>query len=401
VIGSALLLALRNIRRNPMRSVLTMLGVVIGVASVVCMVTLGRGTTERVTQDVAKLGDRLLMIRAGAPRRMSATVAPAFRPADVRAIRTEIPGLVAVAPTASGAVRAIAGSRNRSTSAHGVTNDFLTARRWEIAEGREFTDAELRGGKAVCMLGTTVRDDLFGAATQVQGVALRVGNVSCTVIGVLAPKGQSALGNDQDDLILMPLVAFQRRIAGTTDISMIQVSAAPDVSMADTQRRIEVLLRKRRHVRQGEDDDFSVRDMAEISQVLGGVTSALTGLLGGIAAVSLVVGGIGIMNVMLVSVTERTREIGLRLAIGALGRDVLWQFLVESVVLSVLGGLIGVLLGYGVSAIAASKLGLPFVASPDVAVVAFIFSASVGVFFGLYPAIRASRLDPMEALRHE
>jgi putative ABC transport system permease protein len=401
VIGSALLLAFRNIRRNPMRSALTMLGIVIGVASVVCMVTLGRGTTARVTADVAKLGDRLLMIRAGAPRRMSATVAPPFRAADVRAIRTEVPGLAAVAPTASGAVRVIAGSRNRSTQANGVTNEFLQARGWEIEEGREFTEAELRGGAATCLLGATVRDDLFGATASPLDASIRVGSVSCTVIGVLAAKGQSALGNDQDDLVLMPLVAFQRRIAGTTDISMIQVSVAPEASTADTQRRIEALLRRRRHVRQGEDDDFSVRDMAEISQVLGGVTSALTGLLGGIAAVSLVVGGIGIMNVMLVSVTERTREIGLRLAIGALGRDVLWQFLVESVVLSVLGGLLGVVLGYGVGAVAASKLGLPFVASPDVAVLAFVFSASVGVFFGLYPAVRASRLDPMEALRHE
>jgi putative ABC transport system permease protein len=401
VIGSALLLAFRNIRRNPMRSVLTMLGVVIGVASVVCMVTLGRGTTARVTQDVANLGDRLLMVTPGASRRMSANPAPPFRAADVRAIETEIPGLAAVAPTAVATVRVVAGSRNRSTQAYGVTNDFLRARRWEIGAGRAFTDAEVSGGGAVCLLGSTVRDDLFGASANPLDVALRVGTISCTVIGVLSPKGQSAFGRDQDDLVLMPLVAFQRRIAGTADISMIQLSVAPEASTADTQRRIEVLLRRRRHVRQGEDDDFSVRDMAEISQVLGGVTSALTGLLGGIAAVSLVVGGIGIMNVMLVSVTERTREIGLRLAIGALGRDVLWQFLVESVVLSVLGGLIGVVLGYGLGAIAASKLDLPFVASADVAALSFVFSASVGVFFGLYPAVRASRLDPMEALRHE
>ncbi len=401
MIGSALLLAFRNIRRNPMRSGLTMLGVVIGVASVVCMVTLGRGTTLRVTQDVANLGDRLLMVTPGASRRMSATAAPPFRAADVRAIEAEIPGLAAVAPTAAGTVRVVYGSRNRSTQAYGITNAFLTARRWAIEDGRRFTEVELRGGSPVCLVGATVRDDLFGASASPLDVAIRVGTISCKVIGVLAAKGQSALGRDQDDLVLMPLVAFQRRIAGSADISMIHVSTSPEVSMADTQRRIEVLLRKRRHVREGEDDDFSVRDLAEISQVLGGVTSALTALLGGIAAVSLVVGGIGIMNVMLVSVTERTREIGLRLAIGALGRDVLTQFLVESVVLSVLGGLLGVVLGYGLGALAAAKLDLPFVAAADVAVLAFVFSASVGVFFGLYPAIRASRLDPMEALRHE
>jgi putative ABC transport system permease protein len=400
--GNALLLALREIRRNVMRSALTILGIVIGVAAVITMVTIGNGATAQVTADIAALGTNLLQVRPGqgfGPGRARSS-APAFEIKDADAIRNDISGLAAVAPVADAAKQAIYGNTNWSTQVAGSTNAFLIARNWQLAQGRQFTDGEVKAGKAVCILGSTVRRELFGGADPV-GSYIRLGKLACEVIGVLGSKGQSSFGTDQDDFVLMPLRTFQRRIAGNTHVERIYVSARDGVSTTKVQTDIERLMRERRRIGPGEEDNFFVRDMREIVSTLTGTTRVLTALLGAVAAVSLLVGGIGIMNIMLVSVTERTREIGIRLAIGALEREVLTQFLVEAAVLSSFGGVAGILLGIGAAAGGASLLNVPLVLDPAIVLLAFTFSAAVGVVFGYFPARQAARLDPIDALRHE
>jgi putative ABC transport system permease protein len=282
----------------------------------------------------------------------------------------------------------------------GTTNDYLAARGYTLARGREFSPAEEASGRAVCMLGATVKKELFGASDPL-GASVRVGKVSCQVIGELASKGQSGMGQDQDDLVLMPLRTVQRRLIGDPGVNAIFLSAKNSQITSAVERQLEGLLRQRRRIPPGAEDDFSVRDMQEIAEAMSSATGTLTALLGAIAAVSLLVGGIGIMNIMLVNVTERTREIGIRLAIGALARDVLFQFLVEAVVLSTLGGLIGIAAGLGMSWSATRALGLPFLLQPEILLLAFGFSAFVGVLFGFLPARKAARLNPIEALRYE
>jgi putative ABC transport system permease protein len=403
VFRETMLLALREIRRNLMRSSLTILGIVIGVAAVITMVTLGRGATAQVTSDIAKLGTNLLQVRPGQHRHgPGGTQAEAkmFEVADAEAIAGEISGLAAVAPIASQGTQAIYGNENWSTVVTGGNNAYLQVRNWLLESGRHFTDGELRAGKAVCILGATVGKELFGGQNPI-GATIRLEKLACQVIGVLESKGQSGFGSDQDDFVLIPLRALHRRIVGNTDVSAIYVSAQDGVSTKKVQQDIERLMRERRRVARGEDDNFYVRDMQELVSTMTGTTRVLTGLLGAVAAVSLLVGGIGIMNIMLVSVTERTREIGIRLAIGALERDVLMQFLVEAVVLSSFGGLIGIALGVTAAAVSAPALAVPFVLDPWIIVVAFVFSAAVGVLFGYFPARQAGQLDPIEALRHE
>jgi len=398
-----LLLAFREIRRNLMRSSLTILGIVIGVAAVITMVTLGRGATAQVTSDIAKLGTNLLQVRPGQHRHgPGGTQAEAkmFEVADAEAIAREISGLAAVAPIASQGTQAIYGNENWSTVVTGGDNAYLQVRNWLLESGRQFTDGELRAGKAVCILGATVGKELFGAQNPI-GATIRLEKLACQVIGVFESKGQSGFGSDQDDFVLIPLRALQRRIVGNTDVDVIFVSAQDGVSTKKVEQDIERLMRERRRIAMGADDDFHVRDMQELVSTMTGTTRVLTGLLGAVAAVSLVVGGIGIMNIMLVSVTERTQEIGIRLAIGALERDVLMQFLVEAVVLSSFGGLIGIALGVTAAAISAPALAVPFVLDPGIIVVAFVFSAAVGVLFGYFPARQAGQLDPIEALRYE
>jgi len=401
MLWNALLLALREIRRNVLRSFLTILGIVIGVAAVIVMVTLGGGATAQVTEQISSLGTNLLMVRPG--QRMAfghMSAAKQFDMADVEAIERHISSVLAVAPASSSPITAVYGNRNWSTSVNGVDNRYFPVRNWSLAKGREFTDSELRAGSSVCILGETVRRELFGSQDSL-GAKLRLKKLSCEVIGVLESKGQSTMGSDQDDLVLMPLRAFQRRIAGNRDIGLIQVSVRDGVSTEQVKQKIEEHLRIRRHIAANEDDDFQVLDMKEIAQMLAGTTQVLTALLSAVAAVSLLVGGIGIMNIMLVSVTERTREIGIRLAIGALEREVLLQFLVEAVVLSSFGGLIGIALALGASVLLADLMQIPFVFNPGIVVLAFMFSAAVGVIFGYFPARKAARLDPIEALRHE
>ena len=373
---NTLLLALREIRRNVLRSFLTILGIVIGVAAVIVMVTIGGGATAQVTEQISSLGSNLLIIRTG--QRMGpgqATPAPPFDMADVSAIVREVPAITAAAPSSTQRVTTVYGNANWSTTAVGVDNNFFTVRNWSIESGRQFLETELRSGKAVCVPGATVVKELYGSQDPMDST-MRLGNFSCQVVGVLEAKGQSTFGSDQDDLVLVPLRTFQRRIAGNQDIRLIQVSVAEGRSTDKAKADLERLLRERRHISGSEDDDFQVMDLKEM-------------------------GGIGIMNIMLVSVTERTREIGIRLAIGALEREVLLQFLVEAMVLSSFGGLIGILLALAGSLGLARLLKIPFIFNPGIVAVAFLFSAAVGIIFGFFPARKAARLDPIDALRHE
>jgi len=401
MLWNALLLALREIRRNLMRSALTMLGIVIGVASVIVMVNLGSGATAQVGEQISSLGSNLLMVRTG--QRLGfgqRSEAELFDIDDADAIDREVGGIAAVAPGASQPMTAIYGNRNWSTTVTGSDNNYFPVGNWTLAKGREFSPSELRAGAAVCILGEGVRKELFGSQ-EALGEKLRLNKLSCQVIGLLEAKGQSAGGRDQDDLVVIPLRTFWRRVAGNQDVQMIYVSAREGASTSKVQRDIELLMRERRRIAANEDDDFNVRDMKEIAEALTGTTRVLTTLLGAVAAVSLLVGGIGIMNIMLVSVTERTREIGIRLAIGALEREVLLQFLVEAVVLSSFGGLLGILLAVATTYGLAALMGMPALLDAGIMLLAFLFSAAVGVIFGFFPARKAARQDPIEALRYE
>ena len=401
MLWNALLLALREIRRNVLRSILTILGVVIGVAAVIIMVTLGGGATRSVSSQIESMGSNLLMIRMGQSMGPGSGIGvPPFKIEDAIALQRDIPSIRVLAPSASQTATAIAGNNSWATSVTGTDNRYLDVRNWPLERGRPFTEGELRAGQALCLIGATVSKELFGEQDPI-GESLRIKTISCKIIGLLAAKGQSSMGRDQDDLILMPLRAFQRRIAGNQDVTLIQVSIKDGESTERARADIERLLRERRKIDATEQDNFGVNDMKELTKMLTGTTQVLTTLLSAVAAVSLLVGGIGIMNIMLVSVTERTREIGIRLAIGALEREVLMQFLVEAVVLSSLGGILGILLALGASLALADLLKVPFIFNGGIVLTAFLFSAAVGIIFGYFPARRAARLDPIEALRRE
>jgi putative ABC transport system permease protein len=399
---NAFLLALREIRKNALRSFLTVLGIVIGVAAVIIMVTIGSGATAKVTQDIEKLGSNLLMIRPGQHRGPGGgpSEAAPFTVKDATVISHEVGSLSAVAPSSSKNVTAVFSNINRSVMVTGTNNDFLIARNWDLALGRSFSEGELKAGRSVCIIGETVKKELFGAQAPI-GATIRLNNIACEVIGLLTQKGQSGFGTDQDDLVIIPLRTLQRRLTGNTDIGMIQVSVKKGGSTEKAQSDITRLLREIRQIGPDKSNDFTIIDMKEIANTLSGTTRVLTALLGAVAAVSLLVGGIGIMNIMLVSVTERTREIGTRLAIGALERDVLTQFLVEAVVLSSFGGIFGILIAIVSSIGLCRMLLVPYVFNPMIIFVAFFFSAAVGVLFGYFPARKAARLDPIDALRYE
>jgi putative ABC transport system permease protein len=402
MLWNAFNLAQREIRRNVLRSSLTTLGIIIGVSAVIIMVTLGNGATAAVTADIANLGSNLLTVMPGqrmGPGGASGSAKP-FKQRDVDFLRRDVPSVGAVAPVSSQGMSAVAGNKNRSITVTGTTNEYFTSGGWQLASGRFFNDSELRSGSAVCVVGETVRKELFGTA-EVVGERVRLRAVSCEVIGLLQSKGKNPFGMDRDDVVVMPVRTFQRRLSGSDDINQIQLSVRESVSTEKAQQDISRFMRERRRLADSDNDDFSIMDQKELASTLSGTTRTLTALLAAIAAVSLLVGGIGIMNIMLVSVTERTREIGIRLAIGALERDVLTQFLVEAVVLSAFGGVIGVSFALIVSYLGARALALPWVLDAKIVLLALLFSAGVGVVFGFFPARRAASLNPIDALRHE
>ena len=402
MLWEAVKLALSSIMRNKLRSVLTLLGIVIGVAAVIAMVTLGSGASDKVRENLAKLGSNMLIVRPGQSTfgPGGATDSRAFEERDVAALKSNLSGIRGVAPTAQKQAKAVFGALNYDTSVTGTTSDWFTVQDWVIAEGRPFSEGEIRSGTSVCVIGDTIVRELFGSQDPI-GERLRLGNFSCEVIGRMAPKGQSAFGSDQDSIVVLPLRAYHRRIAGNTRINVISISVTEAADIPRVQRDAEDVLRERRRIVPGEEDDFTIRDVTQIANTMASTTTIMTGLLGAVAAVSLLVGGIGIMNIMLVSVTERTREIGIRLAIGALERQVLSQFLVESIVLALFGGILGIALGLGLAAAGSALMDVPFRADPQVIALAFAVSALIGVIFGFFPARRAARLDPIEALRRE
>ena len=402
MLWEAVRLAARSIIRNKLRSFLTILGIVIGVAAVIAMVTVGQGSSRQVAASVETMGSDMLVLRPGlrgfGPPGGGAR-ARDFTLRDADALAT-LPVVAQLAPLASSAQTIVVGNANATTQITGSSSDWLEVANWTLASGRNFTPAEDRAGQPVCLLGETVRRGLFGTGDPI-GQTLRIKAVTCQVIGVLASKGAGSFGQDQDDIVVMPIRLLQRRLAGDSDVSSIQISLAAGTGVENGINEISALMRERRRITIDKDDDFSVFDMKEIASMLGSINSILSGLLSSVAAVSLLVGGIGIMNIMLVSVTERTREIGIRLAVGASARQVLTQFLVESVVLSLLGGLVGIVLGLTMAWGGSRFMAIPFSPDPMIVALAFGFSAVVGVVFGFFPARRAARLDPIDALRHQ
>ena len=397
MLGTTILLSLREIRRHILRSILTTLGIIIGVAAVVTMVTLGNGVTASVQEDISSLGASNFIVFP--VRTTRGTIRP-FDDADVRAVEQQIAGVKIAAGGVGASATAFYNGQDWDTRIEGGTNPLLEAQTIKIGEGRPFTRDEEEAGKNVCLLGLKVRDEIFPAGSSPVGAQMRLGGVSCQVIGVMEERGQGG-GQDDDDVVYMPLKTVQRRFRGNDNLDYFVVKYDAAYAATTIQDALVDLLRERRLLQGTEPNDFNVIDTAQINQALSAVTGALTAMVAIIASISLLVGGIGIMNIMLVSVTERTREIGIRLAIGALAREVRLQFLTEAVVLCALGGLVGIALAFGASFGLAAVIEVPFVFDPVINIVSFLFAAGMGIVFGYYPAHRASRLDPIDALRHE
>jgi len=404
---ASLRIALGALMVNKMRSALTMLGIIIGVGAVIAMVAVGSGAKRRIADQIASMGSNLLIVLSGSSTsgglRFGSGTVPTLTVDDAKAILNEVPSVKYVAPTLGGGAQVVFGNQNWSTIINGTTPEVLEIREWSLAEGRSFTQQDVDGATKVCLLGKTIVDNLFGGIDPI-GQIIRIKMVPFTVIGVLAPKGQSTMGQDQDDTIIIPLTTAQKKLFGMQFPGMVRLimvqATAPEV-MKDVENQINDLLRQRHHIQPKQDNDFSVRNLTEIMSTAEQSANVMRYLLFAIALISLIVGGIGIMNIMLVSVTERTREIGIRIAVGAKGRDILLQFLIESLVLSLAGGTLGIAIGIAGTLILSSFTQWPTLFSIEAILLAFLFSSLVGIFFGFYPARKASLLNPIEALRYE
>ncbi|PYI82931.1 MAG: multidrug ABC transporter substrate-binding protein [Verrucomicrobia bacterium] len=401
---ATLKIAARALRRNTLRTILTMLGIIIGVGAVIAMVSIGSGAKAQVESRIAALGQNVVQVFSGSSRRGGISMgwgsAGTLAVEDADAIEREVAGVIGVSPEVRSGGQASYGNMNWQTSVNGVSPDYLNIRQWKLQDGAMFTEADVRSAAKVAVIGQTTITKLFNDEEPL-GKIVRIKNVPIKVVGTLAPKGMSMFGGDQDDVLFMPYTTVMKRLAGVTTLRSINLQTVSADVMPQVQEDVNVLLRQRHRIQPPNDDDFTVRTQTEIAETATETSQTMTLLLASIAGVSLVVGGIGIMNIMLVSVTERTREIGIRLAVGARGRDILLQFLIEAVTLSVIGGLVGIGLGVGASKILAAKMNWPTLTSFTSILVAFFFSAAVGVFFGFYPARKASDLDPIDALRYE
>jgi putative ABC transport system permease protein len=402
--GSTFVIAFRALRRNKLRSALTALGIIIGVGAVIAMVGIGNGAKAQVQAQIASLGQNVILVFSGSTTASGIRTgwggAGTLKIEDAEAIRREVPGVIGVSEEVVSTAQVAAGNQNWMTRVMGESADYTDIRQWPLADGAPFTDQDVRSANKVCIIGKTTATQVYGNDDPV-GQILRIKNVPFTVTGILTAKGLSAQGPDQDDVVIMPYTSAMKRVVGGTTLRNVNVQVASAADLAPAQQQITSLLRQRHNIRAGRDDDFTVRNQQEIAEAATATADVMTGLLGAIAGVSLVVGGIGIMNIMLVSVTERTREIGTRMAVGAHGRDILTQFLIEAVSLSAVGGLLGIALGITASKVLSALKHWPSLISPMSIVVALLVSAAVGIFFGFYPARTAARLDPIDALRYE
>jgi putative ABC transport system permease protein len=404
---ASLRIALRALMVNKMRSILTMLGIIIGVSAVIAMIAVGSGAKARIAEQIASMGSNLLIVLSGSSTsggmRWGSGTVPTLTVDDAKAILSEVPAVKYVAPNLSGVAQVVYGNQNWSTNVNGTTPEVLDIREWPVVSGRPFTQQDVDGATKVCLLGKTVVDNLFGGMDPI-GQIIRIKKVPFTVVGVLGSKGQTTFGQDQDDTIFVPLTTAQKRLFGMQFPGMVRVIAVqakePEL-MKEAEDQINALLRQRHRIQPSQENDFTVRNLTEVMASAQQSANVMSLLLGAIASISLIVGGIGIMNIMLVSVTERTREIGIRIAVGAKSKDILLQFLIESLVLSLIGGILGISIGIGGTLILSTFTQWPTLLSIQSIFLAFFFAGSVGVFFGFYPARKASLLDPIEALRYE
>ena len=403
-VGSTFNVAFRALRRNKLRSVLTALGIIIGVGAVIAMVSIGNGAKSQIEAQIASLGQNVIQVFSGNMMRGGARggwgSAGTLTRDDYEAIRREVPGVNGASPEVGTAAQVAFGNENNNVSIKGVAADYVEVRSWGLASGENFSETDVRQANKVALIGQTTAQLLFGDSDPA-GQIVRIKNAPFTIVGMLERKGVSTWGGDQDDVVLVPYTSAMKRLAKQDTFRMIYVQAASAELIPEVQTQITDLLRQRHRITSDREDDFSVLTQQEISDRVTATSKIMTILLASIASVSLLVGGIGIMNIMLVSVTERTREIGIRMAVGARGYDILLQFLIEALTLSVVGGVIGILLGLGSSNLISSKMNWPTLTSANAIVIAFAFSAAVGIFFGFYPARKASQLDPIESLRYE
>jgi putative ABC transport system permease protein len=403
-INNLLKIAVRALVRNKLRAILTMLGIIIGVASVIAMLAIGEGSKKNIQDQMSSMGTNLIMIMPNMQTRggvsLGASSSIALKMSDVETLRNEAVYLSEVSPQVSASGQVIYGNQNTQTTVHGVSGEYLDIRKLEIGSGRIFTSGEERGMSKVCILGTTVVENLFGEGADPVGVTIRIKNLPFEVIGVLEDKGESGMGQDQDDLILAPWTTVQRRLAAIDYINGIYASAVSEEKSTAAADEVTEILRRTHKLKESDEDDFRIMSQSELLETVSSITDIMTYLLGAIAGISLLVGGIGIMNIMFVSVTERTREIGLRMSIGGRSRDILRQFLVESIIMSILGGALGVVFGYLIATGTGTLMNSPAVVTTQSVILAFAVCFAIGVFFGWYPARKAANLNPIDALRY-